>query len=129
MIERTIPRDISKYESKQVLGLTTRQLCLFAPGAILGVITFFLLRESMSDMAVLFALLVAMPFILFAACKPLGLPLEQYIKTALIPMFFAPTVRKYVTQSAYAPYFNTQEGEKKQKQKKYVSKDPLNVEI
>lgn len=128
MIERPIPRDISKYESKQMLGLTTRQLCFGAPGVVFGVGAFFLLKGSIGDMAIMVALLVAAPFLLFAAFKPLGMPLEKFIKTELIPMLLAPTNRKYQTENTYAKIFKPETSASKDT-KPYKSKDPNNQPI
>ena len=51
MIDRNIPRDITKYETKLMLGLTTRQVCFFAPGVVLGIITFFATKAFLGNLA------------------------------------------------------------------------------
>lgn len=102
MIERPIPKDISKYQTKLMLGLTTRQVLLFFPGVIAAVIVFFSFKSSIGDLALFLALLTACPFILFAGFKPLGLPLEKFITTAMLPMLLAPANRRYKTENTYA---------------------------
>ena len=130
MIDKKIPRDISKYKAKLMLGLTTRQVVLFAPGAALALLTYFLTRDYLGDMSIFLGLIVATPFILFAAFRPLGLPLEQFIKSALLPMFLAPTNRRYEIQNTYSNVFNTtQPSQKKKNKKKFVSKNPDNKAI
>jgi hypothetical protein len=129
MIERSIPRDISKYETKQVLGLTTRQLCLFAPGAVIGIVLFVSLKDIIGDSAMFVGILAALPFVLFATLKPLGLPLEKYIATALLPMLLSPAVRKYVTANTYDKHLNHVQKNTERKNKKYKSADPMNTPI
>lgn len=128
MIQRQIPRDISKYEAKQMLGLTTRQLCLYIPGAALGVVVFFLTKGTVGNTAIFLAMLVALPFILFASFKPLGLPLEQFIKTTLLPMLLAPANRRYKTENTYSNLLKPEPYTPKSKKtgKGYKSKDPAN---
>lgn len=135
MISKNIPRDISQYKAKLMLGLTTRQVVLFVPGAALGVGAFFLLRDMIGEAAILVAIIVAAPFILFASFKPLGMPLEQFIKKALIPMFLAPATRRYKCENTYESAFKGIENEfmppeekaakaKKKQSGNYVSKIP-----
>lgn len=127
MIQRPIPRDISKYEAKQMLGLTTRQLCLYVPGAVLGVVVFFLTRDVIGQAAIFLALLTAMPFLLFASFKPLGLPLEKFIKTTFLPMMLAPANRRYKTENTYSNIIKPLSSTTMNKStKKYKSKDPAN---
>ena len=131
MIEKPIPKDISKYQAKLMLGLTTRQACLYIPGVIAAVVVFFSLKSSIGDLALFLALLTACPFILFAGYKPLGLPLEKFLTTAMIPMLLAPTNRRYKTENTYQKSFKSLKSEtptsnapSKSKTKKYKSNNP-----
>lgn len=101
MIERKIPRDISKYKAKLMLGLTTRQVVLFVPGGVLGIIMYFLLKDYIGNLAMGVGLMTALPFILFASFKPQGLPLEKFIASAVVPMLFSPTNRRYQNENSY----------------------------
>ncbi len=105
MITRNIPKDISKYKAKLMLGLTTRQVVLFAPGVAAAVGVFFLTKDSLGDLALFLALLTALPFVAFAAFKPLGMPLEQFIQKALLPMLLSPVKRKYQSENTYLKSF------------------------
>ena len=105
MITRNVPRDISAYESKLMLGLTARQVCLAAPGIALGVGVYFLVKDSVGDLALFFAMIAAAPFLLFAAFKPLGLPLEVFLKTVMLPMMLAPANRRYKTENTFSKLF------------------------
>lgn len=130
MVERKIPRDISKYEAKLALGFTTRQLVIGAPGIALAVGVFFLLKGQIGSAAMFVALLVACPFLAFAAFKPLGMPLETFIKTAMLPMFLAPANRRYKTENTYEHVLKPEPrlpvGKNNQK---FVSKDPTHRAI
>ena len=130
MIDRKIPRDISKYQAKLMFGLTTRQVVLFVPGAALGLGTYFLTKAYIGSSAMLAALVMALPFFLFAAYKPLGLPLEKFIKSALLPMFLSPANRRFKSENTYAAVFKSDTATQKKKQtKKFVSKNPENKAV
>lgn len=130
MIERKIPRDISKYEAKLMLGLTTRQVVLGAPGVALAVAVFFLFKDKVGDLALFFALLTALPFLAFAAFKPLGMPLEKFIKTAMLPLLFAPANRRYKTENTYASELPEAKRLPAPKDaQKYVSKNPQHQKL
>lgn len=130
MIERKIPRDISKYETKLMLGFTTRQLVIGAPGIALAIGVYALLKDEIGSTALLLALLTAMPFLAFAAFKPLGMNLETFIKTAMLPMFLAPANRRYKTENTYAHILKPEPRlPNKQGSQKFVSKDPTHRAI
>ena len=125
MIERKIPRDISKYEATLMLGFTTRQIVIGAPGIALAVGVFFLLKGTIGSAALFCALLTALPFLAFAAFKPLGMPLETFIKTAMLPMFLAPANRRYKTENTYEHVLKPEPRiPVDKKNQKFVSKDP-----
>ncbi len=124
MVSRDIPRDISKYEAKLMLGLTTRQVCLYVPGVAAALLVFFMLKGVLGDLALFLAILTALPFILFASFKPLGMPMEQFLKTSLLEFLFAPANRRYQIENTYSktlkPVSQTATGKSN---KKYMSKD------
>lgn len=125
MIERKIPRDISKYEAKLMLGLTTRQIVIGAPGVALAVGVFFLAKGTIGDSALFVALLTALPFLAFAAFKPLGMNLETFIQTAMLPMFLAPANRRYKTENTYSHVLKPEPRLQAPKgSHKFVSKNP-----
>jgi hypothetical protein len=133
MIEKPIPKDISKYQAKLMLGLTTRQACLYIPGVIAAVVVFFALKSTIGDLALFLGILTACPFILFAAFKPLGLPLEKFLTTAMLSMLLAPVNRRYKTENTYYKTLkqinNDAAGtppktKQSMKNKKYVSSNP-----
>lgn len=130
MVERKIPRDISKYEAKLMLGFTTRQVVIGAPGVLLAVAVFFLLKDQIGNTALFVALLTAIPFLAFAAFKPLGMPLEKFIKTAMLPMFLAPANRRYKTENTYEKVLKPEPRLPAPKNnKKFESKNPAHRAI
>lgn len=132
MIERKIPRDISKYETKLMLGLTTRQVVIGGPGIALAVGVFFAFKGTLGSSAMLPAMLCALPFLLFAAFKPLGMPLEVFMKTAMLPLLLAPANRRYKTENTYQRVLQSEQkaqasankSKNSNSKKKFVSKNP-----
>ena len=99
MIQRSIPqKDIKTYQPKLIGPFTARQVFLGVPGIALALIICFATRNKIGDAAYLLAIVTGLPFMLFAFYKPYGIPLEKFLKNAAVS-FFAPTKRKYVTES------------------------------
>lgn len=108
MIERRIPKDITKYESSQVLGLTTRQLIFTAPALALGFLSYYLICVKWGmDINVMIpvCLMVMLPFIIFGWVKPYGMRMEQYIGKALKNIFSDEPHRKYKENNAWTPVY------------------------
>ena len=62
----TIPKDLSKVQSKVLFGLTKRQVICFGAAAIIGVPLFFLTKGALgTTTAALCMILVMLPFFLF----------------------------------------------------------------
>lgn len=69
----TIPKDLSKVQSKILFGLTKRQVIYFGAAAIIGVPLFFLTKEALgTTTAALCMILVMLPFFLFAMYEKIG---------------------------------------------------------
>ena len=63
----TIPKDLSRVQSKVLFGLTKRQVICFGAAAVIGVPLFFLTKEALgTTTAALCMILVMLPFFLFA---------------------------------------------------------------
>lgn len=63
----TIPKDLSKVQSKVLFGLTKRQVICFGAAAVIGVPLFFLTKEALgTTTAALCMILVMLPF----SCSP-----------------------------------------------------------
>lgn len=101
MIERSVPRDISRYESAVVGSLTLRQVVCFVPGLTAAAVTGFTLYGRSGELAILLAVVFAVPFLLFGAWKPFGIPLEKFIGTALYSVVLSPARRRHVSGNVY----------------------------
>ena len=76
----TIPKDLSKVQSKVLFGLTKRQVICFGAAAIIGVPLFFLTKGALGTTpAALCLILVMLPFFLFAMYENDGQPLEVFL--------------------------------------------------
>lgn len=101
-IEREIPKDISKYESKLIGPFTTRQVVCGVPGMGLAIGCYFLLRPYVTDDVNFFIdILVALPFLVCGWIKPYGIPFEKYISIVFVSQVLAPKHRKYKTENTY----------------------------
>ena len=71
----TIPKDLSKVQSKVLFGLTKRQVICFGAAALIGVPLFFLAKGALgTTTAALCMILVMLPFFLFAMYERNGQP-------------------------------------------------------
>lgn len=99
----TIPKDLSKVQSKVLFGLTKRQMICFGTAALVGVPLFFLAKASLgTTTAALCMILVMLPFFLFAMYEKNGQPLEVFLGHLIQNKFIRPKVRIYQTNSTYS---------------------------
>ena len=75
----TIPKDLSRIQSKVLFGLTKRQVICFGAAALVGV-----------------------PFFLFAMYEKNGQPLEVFLGHLIQNKFIRPKVRIYQTNNLYS---------------------------
>ena len=98
----TIPKDLSRIQSKVLFGLTKRQVICFGAAALVGVPLFFLAKESLgTTTAALCMILVMLPFFLFAMYEKNGQPLELFLGHLIQNKFIRPKVRIYQTNNLY----------------------------
>ena len=98
----TIPKDLSKVQSKILFGLTKRQVICFGAAAIIGVPLFFLTKGALgTTTAALCMILVMLPFFLFAMYEKNGQPLEVIIRQFVEVKFLRPKERPYQTNNFY----------------------------
>ena len=98
----TIPKDLSKVQSKVLFGLTKRQVICFGAAAIIGVPLFFLTKGALgTTTAALCMILVMLPFFLFAMYEKNGQPLEVVGRQIIESCFLRPKERPYQTVNAY----------------------------
>ena len=99
----TIPKDLSKVQSKILFGLTKRQVICFGAAAIIGVPLFFLTKEALgTTTAALCMILVMLPFFLFAMYEKNGQPLEVFLGHLIDHKFIRPKTRIYQTNNLYS---------------------------
>lgn len=99
----TIPKDLSRVQSKVLFGLTKRQVICFGAAAIIGVPLFFLSRGTLgTTTAALCMILVMLPFFLFAMYQRNGQPLEVFLGHLIENKFIRPKVRIYQTNNLYS---------------------------
>lgn len=99
----TIPKDLSRVQSKVLFGLTKRQVICFGAAAIIGVPLFFLTKETLgTTTAALCMILVMLPFFLFAMYQRNGQPLEVFLGHLIQNKFLRPKVRIYQTNNLYS---------------------------
>ena len=95
----TIPKDLSKVQSKVLFGLTKRQVICFGAAAIIGVPLFFLTKGALgTTTAALCMILVMLPFFLFAMYEKNGQPLEVFLGHLIENKFIRPKTRIYQTR-------------------------------
>ena len=83
----TIPKDLSRIQSKVLFGLTKRQVICFGAAALVGVPCM---------------ILVMLPFFLFAMYEKNGQPLEVFLGHLIQNKFIRPKVRIYQTNNLYS---------------------------
>ena len=99
----TIPKDLSRVQSKVLFGLTKRQVICFGAAAVIGVPLFFLNKETLgTTTAALCMILVMLPFFLFAMYQRNGQPLEVFLGHLIENKFIRPKVRIYQTNNLYS---------------------------
>ena len=99
----TIPKDLSKVQSKILFGLTKRQVICFGAAAIIGVPLFFLTKEALgTTTAALCMILVMLPFFLFAMYEKNGQPLEVFLGHLIENKFIRSKTRIYQTNNLYS---------------------------
>ena len=92
----TIPKDLSKVQSKVLFGLTKRQVICFGAAALIGVPLFFLTKGALC------MILVMLPFFLFAMYEKNGQPLEVFLGHLIENKFIRPKTRIYQTNNLYS---------------------------
>ena len=99
----TIPKDLSRIQSKVLFGLTKRQVSCFGAAALVGVPLFCLAKASLgTTTAALCMILVMLPFFLFAMYEKNGQPLEVFLGHLIQNKFIRPKVRIYQTNNLYS---------------------------
>ena len=100
----SVPRDLTKVKSKIIFNLTKRQLVCFSLAALVGVPSFFVLKNMTGNIsaATLGMMFIAMPFFFFSMYERNGQKPETVLKHIYETKVKRPKVRPYRTDNYYA---------------------------
>ena len=99
----SVPRDLTKVKSKVMLNLTKRQLICFSVAALIGVPSFFLIKQIAStSTAAIGMMVIMMPFFFLAMYEKSGQHLEVILGHLIEATFIRPKQRPYQTNNKYA---------------------------
>ena len=99
----SVPRDLTKVKSKVMFNLTKRQLICFGVAALIGVPSFFLIKQIAStSTAAIGMMVIMMPFFFLAMYEKNGQHLEVILRHLIEATFVRPKERPYKTNNNYA---------------------------
>ena len=99
----SVPRDLTKVKSKVMFNLTKRQLICFSVAALIGVPSFFLIKQIAStSTAAIGMMVIMMPFFFLAMYEKNGQHLEVILRHLIEVTFVRPKERPYKTDNKYA---------------------------
>ena len=109
----SVPRDLTKVKSKVMFNLTKRQLICFSVAALLGVPSFFLIKQIAStSTAAIGMMVIMMPFFFLAMYEKNGQHLEVILGHLIEAVFIRPKQRPYKTDNYYAALMRQAQAEK-----------------
>ena len=99
----SVPRDLTKVKSKVMFNLTKRQLICFSVASLIGVPSFFLIKQIAStSTAAIGMMVIMMPFFFLAMYEKNGQHLEVILRHLIEATFVRPKERPYKTDNKYA---------------------------
>lgn len=120
----SVPRDLTKIKSKVMFNLTKRQLICFSVAALIGVPSFFLLKQiGSTSMAAMGMMVVMMPLFFLAMYEKNGQPLEIIMGHFIQANFIRPKIRPYQTNNYYAALMRQAQLEKEVESIVRISKE------
>ena len=109
----SVPRDLTKVKSKVMFNLTKRQLICFSVAALIGVPSFFLIKQIAStSTAAIGMMVIMMPFFFLAMYEKNGQPLEVILSHMIQAIFKRPKIRPYMTDNYYDALLRQAKAEK-----------------
>ena len=109
----SVPRDLTRVKSKVFFNLTKRQLICFSVAALIGVPSFFLIRNTgNSSLASMGMILIMLPFFFLAMYERDGMPLEVLMQHFIEAKFIQPQERPYKTNNYYAALMRMAQADK-----------------
>ncbi len=98
----SVPRDLTKVKAKVAFNLTKRQIICFSVAALIGVPSFFLIKNiAPINTAVMCMMLIMMPMFFLAMYEKNGEPLEVILRHFIEATFVRPKERPYKTDNYY----------------------------
>ena len=108
-----VPRDLTQVKDKIVFNMTKRQLICFGMAALLGVPSFFILKQFCSiSMATMGMMVIMMPMFFLAIYEKDGMYLETILAHFVQAVFIRPGQRPYKTDNYYAALMREMEAER-----------------
>ena len=99
----SVPRDLTKVKNKVMFNLTKRQLICFFVAALLGVPSFFLIKNvAATSTAAISMMMIMMPFFFLAMYEKNGQHLEVLLGHLIEATFIRPKIRPYKTDNYYS---------------------------
>ena len=99
----SVPRDLTKVKNKVMFNLTKRQLICFSVAALLGVPSFFLIKNvAATSTAAISMMMIMMPFFFLAMYEKNGQHLEVLLGHLIEATFIRPKIRPYKTDNYYS---------------------------
>ena len=97
-----VPKDLSNFKPKFFFGLTSRQVVCFGSALAVGLPTYTILQQYITqDPSLYIAMAAAFPFAAFGIFRKNGLPLENFIGCFIRCRILTPRTRRYQTQCFY----------------------------
>ena len=97
-----VPRDLTRVKSKIFFNLTKRQLACFGAAALIGVPSFFFIKNvSSTSLAAMGMIFIMIPLFLLAMYERDGQTLEVIAKHYVETKIIRPKVRPYQTDNYY----------------------------
>lgn len=97
-----VPRDLTRVKSKIFFNLTKRQLVCFGAAALIGVPSFFYIRNvSSTSLAAMGMIFIMIPLFLLAMYERDGQTLEVIAKHYVETKIIRPKIRPYQTDNYY----------------------------
>lgn len=99
----SVPRDLTRVKAKVFMNLTKRQVICFGTAVLIGVPSFFLLKEYAGNTAATLGMMILMlPLFFLAMYERNGQPLEKFLHHYIQARFIRPKVRPYRTANYFA---------------------------
>lgn len=123
-----IPKEISSFKPKIMMGLTFRQLLFGSIGVVATIVVYSLIGKYIqtNDLRVVISGLIMLPFICLGWIEPYGMNFESFMISYVQNCILSPSVRKYKAENNFElfekdmhKYFDSKNKKKKTKKKKY----------